>query len=73
MLRSGPSRQTMPCNGPIPAGVTHRGWTARVAERPSAGIGETAIFFSSYKRSYVDEFERVIVGWHGSYDPPGGM
>lgn len=24
-------------------------------------------------RFFVDGFDRVIVGWHGSYDPPSGM
>jgi hypothetical protein len=24
-------------------------------------------------RYFADSFERVLVGWHGSYDPPVGM
>ena len=25
------------------------------------------------RRYYADSFERVLIGWHGSYDPPCGM
>jgi uncharacterized protein len=35
--------------------------------------GGAIITIPAGSRYYVDEFERVIVGWHGSYDPPGGM
>ena len=24
-------------------------------------------------RYYVDSFDRIVIGWHGTYDPPGDM
>lgn len=35
--------------------------------------GEAIIVIPAGSRYYVDSFERILVGWHGSFDPPGGM
>ncbi len=37
------------------------------------GYGGGRITIPAGARYYVDAFERVLVGWHGTYDPPGGM
>jgi uncharacterized protein len=33
----------------------------------------SVVVIPSGARYYVDAFERVLVGWHGTYDPPCGM
>ncbi len=37
------------------------------------GYGGGCVVIPAGGRYYVDSFERVLVGWHGSYDPPAGM
>lgn len=35
--------------------------------------GGAVIVVPAGARHYVDSFDRVLVGWHGTYDPPSGM
>lgn len=35
--------------------------------------GGAVIVIPPGSRYFVDSFERVLVGWHGTFDPPGGM
>ena len=35
--------------------------------------GESVVVIPPASRYFVDSFERVLVGWHGTFDPPGGM
>ena len=37
------------------------------------GYGGGCVVVPAGARYYVDSFERILVGWHGTYDPPGGM
>ncbi|MBU2965238.1 hypothetical protein Q4508_19425 [Amphritea sp. 2_MG-2023] len=35
--------------------------------------GGSIIYIAPESRYFVDSFERTLVGWHGSYNPPCGM
>lgn len=37
------------------------------------GYGGAVVVIPAGACYYVDLFERVLIGWHGTYDPPGGM
>ena len=37
------------------------------------GYAGAVIVVPAGSRYYVDSFERVLVGWHGTFDPPCGM
>ena len=45
----------------------------RATEDLQVGYGGGVVRISTGERYFVDSFERVLVGWHGSYDPPCGM
>jgi hypothetical protein len=58
----------------LPSSSAWRAGVARLAlydMRVAYGGGVVAIPAGS--RYYVDSFERILVGWHGTYDPPAGM
>lgn len=47
-------------------------------ERRATGVmrvayGGGVVTIPAGSRYFVDSFGRVLVGWHGSYDPPSGM
>jgi uncharacterized protein len=52
-------------------------WSAHVERRAwrelRVGYGGGCVVIPAGARFYVDSFERVLVGWHGTYDPPSGM
>lgn len=35
--------------------------------------GGSIVVIPSGARYFVDAFERALIGWHGTYDPPSGM
>lgn len=46
----------------------------RVAEEDFAvAYGGHAVKIPRGRRYHVDDWGRVLIGWHGSYDPPRGM
>lgn len=55
------------------------GWAEAEAEARRAllpmrvGYGGAVIDVPAGSRYYVDSFERVLIGWHGTFDPPCGM
>lgn len=54
-----------------------RAWAShakRVALRElRVGYGGGCVVIPAGDWYYVDSFERVLVGWHGTYNPPSGM
>jgi len=45
----------------------------RASEAMCVAYGGGIVKIPAGSRYYVDSFERTLVGWHGSYDPPCGM
>jgi hypothetical protein len=43
------------------------------AETMRVAYGGGVVTIPTGTHYYVDSFERTLVGWHGSYDPPCGM
>lgn len=48
------------------------------AERKASALmrvdyGGAVVEIPAGSRYYVDAFERTLIGWHGTYDPPSGM
>lgn len=54
-----------------------RAWDEGVERRTSlemrVAYGGGVVVIPLGARYFVDSFERTLVGWHGTYDPPGGM
>lgn len=52
-------------------------WAERTERRAwremRVGYAGGCVVIPAGARYYVDSFERVLVGWHGTYDPPGDM
>lgn len=45
----------------------------RAAEAMRVTYGGGVVDIQKGARYFVDSFEHVLVGWHGSYDPPCGI
>ena len=52
-------------------------WAERIERRAwremRVAYGGGCVIIPTGARYFVDSFERVLVGWHGTYDPPAGM
>lgn len=52
-------------------------WEEAVERRASATMrvsySGAVVEIPAGSRYYVDAFERTLIGWHGTYDPPSGM
>ena len=52
-------------------------WHEQVERRAQATLrvayGGGVVVIPLGARYFVDSFERAVIGWHGTYDPPGGM
>jgi uncharacterized protein len=60
--------------GPRPASSRWAQATARRARAPfEVAYGGVAVRIQAGDRYFVDVYERVLVGWHGTTDPPCGM
>lgn len=46
---------------------------SRATEMLLVAYGGGLVQIPVHSRYFVDSFDRAIVGWHGSYDPPYGM
>ena len=45
----------------------------RAVNTMNVAYGGGVVVIPPGARYFVDAFDRVVIGWHGSYDPPGGM
>jgi hypothetical protein len=45
----------------------------RAVNTMKVAYGGGVVVIPTGARYFVDAFDRVVIGWHGSYDPPGGM
>lgn len=52
-------------------------WAERAERRAwrelRVGYGGGCVVIPAGGRHHVDSFERILVGWHGTYDPPTSM
>ncbi|MCP9884734.1 hypothetical protein KBY97_06290 [Synechococcus sp. ATX 2A4] len=45
----------------------------QASELMCVAYGDYIVKIPAGSRYYVDSFERTLVGWHGTFDPPSGM
>lgn len=45
----------------------------RAEETMFVAYAGAPVLISRGARHFVDSFERVLIGWHGTFDPPAGM
>ncbi|MGH7438040.1 MAG: ankyrin repeat domain-containing protein [Polyangiaceae bacterium] len=45
----------------------------RASRELRVAYGGGSVTIPAGGRYYVDSFERAVIGWHGTYDPPSGM
>ncbi|MCX5748447.1 MAG: ankyrin repeat domain-containing protein [Proteobacteria bacterium] len=58
----------------LPSSSAWDEWTERRASREMrVAYGGSIVAIRCGARYFADAFERTLVGWHGSYDPPSGM
>ncbi|MFT3914883.1 MAG: hypothetical protein QM704_12450 [Anaeromyxobacteraceae bacterium] len=58
----------------LPSSCAWEGSARRTAARElRVAYAGAVIVIPPGARYHVDSFERVLVGWHGTYDPPSGM
>lgn len=68
LWEASPNRELLPSSSAWREGV------ARLAlHGMRVSYGGSVIVIPAGSRYYVDSFERILVGWHGTYDPPRGM
>ncbi|MFI0471836.1 hypothetical protein ACGLWX_03830 [Halomonas sp. HMF6819] len=55
------------------SGHWHPCQTRRAEQGLLVGYGDSVVAIDAGQRYFVDAFERVLVGWHGTFDPPMDM
>lgn len=63
-----PDAELLPSSCAWGEGAERRAW-----RELRVGYGGACVVIPAGARYFVDSYERVLVGWHGTYDPPGGM
>lgn len=55
------------------SGLWHEASERKAESTFNVAYGGGTVTIHAGERYFVDSFERPLIGWHGSYDPPCGM